>query len=134
MSTYIAKEATELSEKEQEILSLFDDWDRALQTGEPSQVVKLYDENAVLLPTLSNQVRRSHPEIVDYFTQFLARKSHGTINETNIRIFGELAISSGVYTFLFDEVDEVQARFTFVYRWNGAKWLIVEHHSSRMPN
>lgn len=138
MSYYNPKEADhlseQLSEKEREILSLFHDWDRELQTGDPLKVVKLYDKSAILLPTLSNRVRRNHDEIVDYFTQFLARKSHGTINESNIRIFDELAINSGVYTFLFDGVDTVQARFTFVYRWNGSEWLIIEHHSSAMPN
>ena len=32
------------------ILNLFDDWNKALQTGNPDEVVKLYDKNAILLP------------------------------------------------------------------------------------
>lgn len=138
MSYYNPKEtdhrSEQLSEKEREILSLFHDWDRELQTGDPLRVVKLYDKSVILLPTLSNRVRRNHDEIIDYFTQFLSRKSHGSIAESNIRVFDGLAVNSGVYTFLFDDVEEVQARFSFVYRWDGNKWLIIEHHSSKMPN
>jgi len=36
-----------------EITSLFDDWNRAIKTGNPEKVVALYDENAILLPTIS---------------------------------------------------------------------------------
>ena len=68
------------------ILNLFDDWNKALQTGNPDEVVKLYDKNAILLPTLSPQVRHSHEEIKDYFVHFLAKKPIGKINESNIRI------------------------------------------------
>ncbi|RXJ72707.1 DUF4440 domain-containing protein [Veronia nyctiphanis] len=116
-----------------QIKSLFDDWNNALKTLEPKNVVALYDTEAILLPTVSNKVRHSHEEIEDYFTDFLQRHPAGTINESNVRLFGELAIHSGVYTFTFKDSGPVQARFTFVYKWNGSKWMIVEHHSSQMP-
>ena len=51
------------------ILSLFDDWNKALQTGNPDEVVKLYDKNAILLPTLSPQVRHLHEEIKDKISE-----------------------------------------------------------------
>ena len=69
----------------------------------------------------------------DYFVAFLSRKPKGEIDESNVRVFDQLAINSGIYTFTFNETDVVQARFTFVYRWNGEQWKIVEHHSSLMP-
>jgi uncharacterized protein (TIGR02246 family) len=116
-----------------EILSLFDEWNNALQTGEPKNVATLYETNGILLPTVSNKVRHNHAEIEDYFVHFLAKGPKGVINEANVRTFGEVAINSGVYTFTFDDDSSVQARFTFVYRWNGQRWMIVEHHSSQMP-
>jgi len=50
-----------------------------------------------------------------------------------VRIFDDIAINSGVYTFTFSGGASVQARFTYVYRWDGQSWLIIEHHSSAMP-
>ena len=115
------------------IVALFDEWNTALQTGEPRNVTALYESNAILLPTISNQVRHNHEEIEDYFIHFLAKGPKGVINESNIRTFGNVAINSGIYTFTFSDGNSVQARFTYVYRWNGQRWLIVEHHSSALP-
>lgn len=118
---------------DKEIIALFDEWNNALQTGEPKNVAALYEGNAILLPTVSNKVRHNHEEIEDYFVHFLAKKPVGKIDEANVRTFGQLAINSGVYTFTFEDGSAVSARFTYVYRWNGQRWMIVEHHSSAMP-
>lgn len=115
------------------IAALFEEWNTALQTGEPKNVTALYESNAILLPTISNQVRHNHEEIEDYFIHFLAKGPKGVINESNIRTFGNIAINSGIYTFTFSDGNSVQARFTYVYRRNGQRWLIVEHHSSALP-
>ncbi|MEC8427347.1 MAG: SgcJ/EcaC family oxidoreductase [Pseudomonadota bacterium] len=116
-----------------EITALFDKWNAALQSGSPKNVVDLYKHDAILLPTISNLVRHNHKEIEDYFVLFLEQGPQGKINEFNIRLYGEIATNSGIYTFTLRDGSEVQARFTFVYEWNGERWLIAEHHSSRMP-
>jgi uncharacterized protein (TIGR02246 family) len=115
------------------INALFDEWNNALQTGNPENVAALYETTAILLPTVSNKVRHNHDEIEDYFVHFLAKGPQGKIDEANIRIFEEIAINSGIYTFSFSDHSSVQARFTFVYRWSGQRWMIVEHHSSVLP-
>ena len=116
-----------------DISALFDTWNQALQTGNPKAVAELYEYNAILLPTVSNQVRHNHAEIEDYFVAFCAKGPVGKIDEANVRTFGDIAINSGVYTFTFQDGSAVTARFTYVYRWNGQDWKIVEHHSSAMP-
>ncbi len=116
-----------------EILSLFDNWNNALQTGNPDKVVEQYAPDAILLPTVSNKVRHNHAEIKDYFVHFMAKGPKGHIDESNIRTFGDLAINSGVYTFDFANGDSVQARYTFVYERHDGEWKITEHHSSAMP-
>ncbi len=117
-----------------DISALFDEWNSAIQTGNPENVAALYEDGtAILLPTMSDKVRHDHGEIADYFVQFLAKRPVGRINEGNVRIFGGIAINSGLYTFTLNDDSSVQARFTFVYRWNGERWMIVEHHSSAMP-
>ncbi|MEM6405292.1 MAG: SgcJ/EcaC family oxidoreductase [Pseudomonadota bacterium] len=116
-----------------EVTALFEEWNSALQTGDPKKVAALYADNGILLPTVSNKVRHNHAEIEDYFVHFLAKGPAGKIDEANIRVFGQLAINSGVYTFTFKDGAVVTARYTFVYRWNGQRWMIIEHHSSQMP-
>lgn len=118
---------------ESEIKALFDEWNSALQTGDPKKVVSLYEAESILLPTVSNKVRHDPQEKEDYFENFLAKDPQGTIDEANIRIFGDIAINSGVYTFSFKDGARVQARYTFVYRKGGEGWKIIEHHSSAMP-
>lgn len=122
---------------EKDITALFDQWNQSLQTGKPEEVVKNYAPDAILLPTLSNQVRHNPEEIKDYFEHFLAKKPFGQLNEQNVRLLGtDVAINSGIYTFTLNneaQPKDVQARYTFVYRKIGDKWLIVEHHSSLMP-
>ena len=118
---------------EKDILALFDEWNSALQTRDPKNVAALYESNGILLPTVSNKVRHNPEEVADYFVHFCAKGPKGKIDEANVRIFGDVAINSGIYTFTFEDGSAVPARFTFVYRWNGQRWMIVEHHSSQMP-
>ncbi|MFP4392082.1 MAG: SgcJ/EcaC family oxidoreductase [Desulfohalobiaceae bacterium] len=118
---------------QEEISRLLQQWFKALETGDPGQVALLYEQSSILLPTVSNQVKHNRKEIQDYFVHFLAQKPRGTVQEENIRTFGQIAINSGVYAFTFQDASWVQARFSFVYRWSGQQWMIVEHHSSRMP-
>jgi uncharacterized protein (TIGR02246 family) len=120
----------------EEIESLFKQWNQSLQTGSAEKVAKNYANNAILLPTLSNQVHNNPGEIKDYFLNFLKLKPFGKIDEQNIRIYCNIAINSGIYTFDLNQngkVNKVQARYTFVYRNINHKWLIIEHHSSAMP-
>ena len=119
--------------EEKEILELFELWNNAIQSNEPRNVVTLYDESAILLPTISNKVRHNHYEIMDYFVNFLAKNPVGKINKSNVRIFDDIAINSGIYTFNFKDGTSAQARFTFVYRIINKQWKIIEHHSSLLP-
>lgn len=119
-----------------EILDQFVMWNKALLTGDPDKVVSCYDIDAILLPTVSDKVRHNHDEIRDYFEHFLSKKPHGSITEQNIRIYDNIAINSGLYTFSLTEdgvQTDVAARFTFVYRKYEDGWLIIEHHSSILP-
>ena len=120
-----------------EIAALFDQWNAALATGDPEKVADLYAPNAVLLPTVSNQIRTNRTEIVDYFTHFLESKPQGRIDRAIITVIDpQTAINTGIYTFALiqdGQLQNVQARYTFVYQKQNGNWLIVNHHSSKMP-
>jgi len=116
----------------------FQIWNAALQTGDPQRVAALYcATGAVLIPTVSNTLRTSRAEIADYFQHFLAMRPEGEIDTAYIRILDPTtAIDSGIYTFHLvkdHKPEDVQARYTFVYRKVNGTWCIIEHHSSAMP-
>jgi uncharacterized protein (TIGR02246 family) len=91
----------------------------------------------VLLPTVSNNVRTDRAEIVDYFQHFLQSKPVGAIDEEVIKIVDrDTAINTGVYHFNLTKDGKrqrVNARYTYVYEFMNGKWLILNHHSSAMP-
>lgn len=122
-----------------QIAGLFDNWNRALQTGDSDKVADLYAKNAVLLPTVSNKVRTDRAEIVDYFDHFLQNKPVGTKIKTIVDVLdSNSAIDTGIYEFTLTDHDTgkksvVEARYTYTYEKIGGKWLIVNHHSSAMP-
>jgi uncharacterized protein (TIGR02246 family) len=119
---------------EKEIASLFDRWNRSLQTGDPHKVVANYAERSILLPTVSNKPRVTLAEKEDYFHHFLENGPSGKIDFRMIFIGCNSAVDAGLYTFTFAKTGtKVRARYTFTYRWDGKQWLITSHHSSAMP-
>lgn len=121
----------------EEIAQVFATWKEALETGDPEIVAAKYSPNAVLLPTASNQVRYERASIVEYFTDFLAKNPIVDIVDSRIAILDpDTAIDTGIYRFRFglgDTKTELVARFTYVYERIDRQWLIVNHHSSMMP-
>jgi uncharacterized protein (TIGR02246 family) len=122
-----------------QIAGLFDNWNRALKTGDSEKVADLYAKDAVLLPTVSNKVRTNHAEIVDYFDHFLQSKPVGKKVRTIVDVLDKnTAIDTGVYEFTLTDKTTgkksvVEARYTYAYEKIGGRWLIVNHHSSVMP-
>ena len=117
-----------------DVVALFDTWNAALATLDPDKVTTLYAEDAVLLPTVSNQVRHNHTEIRDYFVGFLQKSPQGVIDESNVCILSDThATNSGVYTFTFGDGSSVTARFSYLYVATTDGWKILQHHSSAMP-
>ncbi|MDQ1047324.1 SgcJ/EcaC family oxidoreductase [Streptomyces sp. V4I2] len=122
-----------------QIAALFDGWNAALQTGDSDKVADLYAKDAVLLPTVSNQVRTDRAEIVDYFDHFLENKPVGKKIDTIVEVLdSNSAIDAGVYEFTLTDPETgkkrvVEARYSYAYEKIDGDWLIVNHHSSAMP-
>jgi len=131
---------------ERQVAALFERWNQALASGDPDQVASLYSDDALLLPTLSAEPRRTHAAIRDYFSDFLARAPRGRIDSRMIQLGCNSALDAGTYSFrLRDPADSdgagreqwVKARYSFVYTFSpGAGpggWRIQHHHSSLQP-
>ena len=123
---------------EDSIRTAYNDWVKAVTGGTPDPVVKLYDDKAVLLATFGPKPLVGHAQLHEYFVKLTALpKLRVETNESIIRIFGDTAVNSGLYTFSYEKdgkVVKVPARFSFTYRKVGDKWKIVDHHSSMVPN
>ncbi|WP_277207846.1 SgcJ/EcaC family oxidoreductase [Isoptericola croceus] len=119
--------------------ALFGQWNAAVESGDPEEVADLYASDAVLLPTLSPEVRTTRAGIVDYFEHFLAKNPSGERLQSYVTVLdGRSAIDTGVYRFTFTDEDGTttfaDARYTFVYEKQHGQWLIVNHHSSLLPD
>lgn len=137
---------------ERQVAALFERWNDALASGDPNQVASLYSDDALLLPTLSAEPRRTHAAIRDYFSDFLARAPRGRIDSRTIRLGCNSALDAGTYSFLLRDPANsagaggeqwVKARYSFVYTFSSGtgsgdapgpgEWLILHHHSSLQP-
>jgi len=121
--------------QQREVEALFERWNQALASGQPETVTALYGEGALLLPTLSADSRTTPEAINAYFRQFLARSPQGEVTSRQILLGCNQAIDAGTYRFSLHNPDAVvEARYTFVYGFDGAEWRILHHHSSLVPS
>jgi uncharacterized protein (TIGR02246 family) len=113
-------------------------WAAAVGEDEPDKVLPLYSDDAVLWGTLSPTVRAERSALRDYFvTAFRALPGlKVSFGDQLIRVYGNSAINTGYYTFTYVKDGEAKvfpARYSFTYVKNGENWLIVDHHSSALP-
>jgi len=125
----------------EEVAAATQAWIEAMTSRDPERVVALYDPEAVLWGTQSPTLRDTPATIADYFNALrtVPPDYKAVLGEQRIRVYGDLAINSGTYTFFGPARDAEgkpasrPARFSFVYRHRDGRWLIVDHHSSAVP-
>ena len=113
-------------------------WIEAMTSHNAERVVALYAAEAVLWGTRSSTLRDTPATIRDYFKvlQTVPSSYKVVLGEQRIRIYGDIALNTGTYTFSEDRDGKPTtrpARFSFVYRNRDGRWLIVDHHSSAVP-
>lgn len=105
--------------------------------GRTEDVVDLYTDDAILLPTLSPKICVNKEMITAYFQNFLSLKDLKVETEEIItRIHGDIAMNTGCYNFyhLNDKVRHIlYVRFDFWYRKEGNEWKVIFHQSSLLP-
>lgn len=111
-------------------------WEHSLNNHKPEQTVSLYDNSFYLYATLKTKIS-TYDELMVYFKKLAEKDSFKVVfSDQNIRVYGAVAVNSGLYTFSYLENGkkvEIPARFTFVYLLNPEGWRIVDHHSSALP-
>ena len=113
-------------------------WIDAMTSHDIERVLALYDSEAVLWGTRSPMLRDNPAAVRDYFNilRTVPPSYRAVLGEQRIRIYGDIAINTGTYTFseVRDGKETVRpARYSFVYINRGGRWLIIDHHSSAVP-
>ena len=121
-----------------EIAAVTQKWIDGMTRHDIDSVVALYDPEAVLWGTRSPTLRDKPDSVRGYFNilRTVPPSYKAVLGEQRIRIYGDLAINTGTYTFseTRDGKEVIRpARFSFVYRYQNGRWLIIDHHSSAVP-
>jgi uncharacterized protein (TIGR02246 family) len=123
---------------EQSVLAATEEWVATFNTRDPGRIAALYAPDAVFWGTISPTVRITPDQILEYFVASAKRRPtlKMSLGEQHVRVYGDVAFNSGYYTsrYVHDGQEVVTPmRFTFAYRRQEGRWMIVNHHSSRIP-
>ena len=131
-TTTVAPEASR-----QQVAAATDEWRAAYDSREPKRIVALYAVDAALWGTNLKTIATNSSAVAEYFNDAAARPDARVVfGEQNIRVYGDFALNSGTYTFTGmrdGKPSASPARYSFAFRRHEGQWLIVDHHSSRLP-
>lgn len=120
-----------------EVAAATDVWRAAYDSRDPNRITALYAADAALWGTTLKAIATTPVAVAEYFKDAPARPDARVVfGEQRIRVYGDLALNSGAYTFVGvrdGKPTSSPARFSLAFRKQEGKWLIVDHHSSRLP-
>jgi uncharacterized protein (TIGR02246 family) len=112
-------------------------WRSAYDSRDPQNIKEQYAKDAVFWGTSSKIVRATPDAITEYFADAKKRPdARVEITEQHIQVFGDIGINTGLYNFS-DTRDGKKvvnpSRFSMVFHRRADRWVLVQHHSSRLP-
>lgn len=125
-------------EAEQGAVRAVMEWVEAYNSRDAARIAALYAPQAVFWGTRMQTIATEPPQILQYFTESARNPNlRVRVDDRHVRLAGHGgALVAGTYT-VTDLRDgrevATPARFTFVLEQRGGKWVILHHHSSRMP-
>ena len=127
-----------LADPAEDVAAATQAWVDGMNHHDVAAVLALYDPQAVLWGTRSPTLRDNPTAVRDYFKilDTVPPSYKVVVDQQRIRVYGDVAINTGAYTFseMRDDKPLVRpARFSFVFRKRDGRWLIVDHHSSAVP-
>lgn len=110
----------------------------AWASGDADAVTATFTAEPVLLPTVSNTPRTTPAGVRDYFVGFLRNRPVARIVTSTVEIDCRTASRVGLWTVTLTDPAtgqkrDVQARYSFIYRFEDGAWKIDHLHSSMMP-
>jgi uncharacterized protein (TIGR02246 family) len=129
--------ADSAAREREQVASAVAAWVAAYDSRDPARITAQYAPDAVFWGTSSKTVRTTPAQIAEYFKDAAARPdARASVGEQHIRIYGDVAIATGYNT--FSNIRDGKrvtnpARFSAVFHKRDGKWVLVDHHSSRLP-
>jgi hypothetical protein len=122
----------------EDVVKATGNWATVFAENNPDTILPLYAKDGVLWGTLSPTVRNDAETIKAYFIGAFKALPKATVKfgDQLIRVYGNTAVNTGYYTFSYvkdGETKSIPARYSLTFVKDGAKCLIVDHHSSAMP-
>lgn len=123
---------------EQAVAAALMGWVEAYNSRDAARITALYAPDALFWGTRSNTLADRPEQIATYFAESVRNPNlRVAVGEHRIRVYGDIGLAAGSYT-VRDLKDGKEiftpGRFTFVFEKRGELWVIVHHHSSRMPS
>jgi len=115
-------------------------WMQAINNGDITSLLGLYDSHAVLVPTFSNRLLNTPDKLRDYFEKLGSREDLSVaLHERTLivqELYNQIIFSlSGIYNWRFDvdgELLNFEARFSYIINISNPS-PILHHHSSQIP-
>ncbi len=118
---------------------ILEQWMKAVNDGNVENLLSLYDNEAVLIPTFSNRLLNTPEKLRDYFEKLGSREELSIALHEKTLIIQELGNQiyslSGIYNWRFavdGELLNFEARFSYVLDLSKPN-PILHHHSSQIP-
>jgi uncharacterized protein (TIGR02246 family) len=121
-----------------EVAAATQKWATVFAENNPETIALLYAKESVLWGTLSPTVRSDPSAVKGYFVGAFEALPKATVKfgDQLIRVYGNVAINTGYYTFSYTkdgETKTIPARYSLTFVKEGNDWKIVDHHSSALP-
>jgi uncharacterized protein (TIGR02246 family) len=125
-------------EIEQQVAEATMNWVEAYNSRDAARIATLYAPDALFWGTRATAIANKPEQILAYFEESVRNPNlRVRIDDRRIRVYHQVAVCAGTYT-VTDVKDGQEVanpgRFTFVFEKRGERWVIVHHHSSRMPS
>lgn len=115
------------------------EWIQLVNNGDIENLLNLYDNKAILIPTFSNGILNAPEKLRGYFEELGSREELSvTINEKYLivqELQNQIFALGGIYDWRFNvegEVQNFEARFSYLIDLSKAS-PILHHHSSQVP-
>lgn len=134
---YLAMSTQVRAEPKDDIAALTNEWVAAFSEHNVDRILALYSKDALLWGTNATSLRTTPAEIKAFYqSAFHIPNITVKLENETIRVFGNVAIAAGNYTFTGGSGDRPQSRpsrYSFTFVKEGERWLIVDHNSSPLP-
>lgn len=112
-------------------------WTAAIETGTVDQVMEMYDRDAVMFSVFAVKPLETPKAMRNYYEEVFKNPDRKVqVTQSQVRTFGNVALNSGLYRISYKQDGEtivIPSRFSFTYVLKDGEWIIIEHHSSKVP-